>query len=105
MKRAQKLKDAEEYAPLIAKELAYYAPMAERIDIASDVLRQAAELGVRDGIYRHRESTECKYREEECVAWNIRHFVDLTLVRACLLAASDEEMEKAEAVLMRLIED
>jgi hypothetical protein len=31
--------------------------------------------------------------------------VDLTLVRAALLASSEEEMDKAEALLMRLIED
>jgi hypothetical protein len=39
------------------------------------------------------------------VTYNIRHFIDITLVRACLMASSEEDMEKAEAVLMKLIED
>jgi hypothetical protein len=105
MKREGKLKNTEDYEPLVVKEMAYYAPMAKTLDISDDVLLQAAKLGVRDGILRHRSSKDCKYREQECVAWNIRHFIDITLVRACLLASSEEDLEKAEEVLMRLIED
>ncbi len=105
MKREMKLKNAKDYEPLIARELAYYAPMVGVLGISTDVLVQAAQLGVRDGIHTHRASKACKYRESECVSFNIRHFVDLTLVRACLLASSEEEMERAEAVLMQLIED
>lgn len=105
MTRPEKLKNTEDYQDLVKKELEYYFPMAQEADLSADVLRQAAELAVRDAIYRHRESTDCKNREEDCVTWNIRHFLDLTLVRACLLAADDESMEKAEAVLMKLIED
>jgi hypothetical protein len=104
MKETGKLKNAEDYASLVEQEMDYYASMARELDVAP-VLRQAAQLGVRDGLYRHRESADCKNREEECVRWNLRHFIDLTLVRTCLLASSDEEMEKAEAILMRLIED
>jgi hypothetical protein len=99
------LKNPEDYGPLIAKELEYYAEMAQELELSEDVLRQAAELGVRDGIFRHRENGQCKYREEECVAWNLRHFVDMVLVRACLMASSEEEMNKAEDILMKLIED
>lgn len=105
MKRETKLKTLEEYDALIAKELAYYASLAADADISLALLRQAGELGVRDGMYRHRASTQCKFREEECVTWAVRHMIDLTLVRACLLASTEEGMEKAEAVLMRLIED
>jgi hypothetical protein len=105
MKREQKLKNAEDYEALVTKELEYYTPMAREISLSDDVLLQAARLGVRDGIYRHRESDKCKYREEECVAWSVRHMADLLLVRAALLASSEEDMEKAEAVLMKLIED
>jgi len=103
MKR--ELKTADDYESVIAKELEYYAPMARDLNLSEDVILQAARLGVRDGIYGHRHNTGCKYRESECVTWNIRHFVDMTLVRAALLASSEEEMEKAESVLMRLIED
>ncbi len=105
MKRAGTLKNAEDYEPLITHELEYYAPMASSVGISTDVLVEAAKLGIRDGIHTHRTSKDCKNREEECVTYNIRHFIDLTLVRASLLAASEEEMEKAEAVLMQLIED
>ncbi|MEK7638526.1 MAG: hypothetical protein AAB375_03835 [Patescibacteria group bacterium] len=105
MKREIKLKNAEDYESLIVRELAYYAPMVGALGISTDVLVEAAKLGVRDGIHTHRASKACKYREAECVAFNIRHFIDITIVRACLLASSEEEMEKAEAVLMQLIED
>lgn len=105
MRRATKLKNAEDYEGVITKELEYYAPMARDLNLSEDVLVQAARLGVRDGIFRHRESTDCKNREQECVAWNIRHMVDLTLVRAALLASNEEEMDKAESTLMKLIED
>ncbi|HTP56920.1 MAG TPA: hypothetical protein VMJ72_01430 [Candidatus Paceibacterota bacterium] len=103
MKR--ELKTADDYESVIAKELEYYAPMAADLNLSEDVILQAARLGARDGIYGHRRNKGCKYRESECVTWNIRHFVDLTLVRAALLASSEEEMDKAESVLMRLIED
>jgi hypothetical protein len=105
MKRAEKLQNPEDYEPVITKEVDYYRPMAAELGISDQLLRQAAELGVRDGIYRHRENPKCKWREEECVAWNMRHFIDLTLVRAALLASNEEEMDKAEAILMKLIED
>ncbi len=105
MARETKLKNAEDYEAVITKDMAYYAPMAQELGISEDVLREAAKLGVRDGIYRHRQNTSCKYREEECVTWNVRHMVNLTLVRAALLASSEEEMEKAEEVVMQLIED
>jgi hypothetical protein len=105
MKKAPKLKNPEDYELVVAKELEYYQPMAKELGLSEEVLLQAGRLGVRDGIFRHRESTNCKYREQECVTWNVRHMVDLTLVRAALLASSEEEMEKAEAILMRLIED
>ncbi|MCC6934812.1 MAG: hypothetical protein IT406_03955 [Candidatus Yanofskybacteria bacterium] len=103
--RPAKLKNAEDYEPLVAKELEYYVPMARELNISEDVLVQAARLAVRDGIHTHRTAGTCKNREEECVMYNIRHFVDLTLVRACLLASTEEDMEKAEAILMQLIED
>ena len=99
------LKNAEDYAPLIERELEYYRPLAADAGVSDDVLLEAAKLGVRDGIHTHRASEKCKNREEECVTYNIRHFIDLTLVRACLLATSEDDMEKAEAVLMRLIQD
>ena len=105
MAKPTHLKNAEDYEPLIARELEYYAPMAADVGISTDVLVEAAKLGVRDGIHTHRNSTECRNREEECVTYNIRHFVDITLVRACLMASSEEDMEKAENVLMKLIED
>lgn len=105
MKRATTPKNAEDYEPLITHEMEYYAPLAADAGVSTDVLIEAAKLGVRDGMHTHRNSDHCKNREEECVAYNIRHFIDLTLVRACLLASSEEDMEKAEAVLMRLIED
>ena len=105
MKRDLKLKHAEDYEPLVTRELAYYEPMAKALGISVEVLVEAARLGVRDGMHTHRASSDCKYRESECVMFNVRHFIDLTLVRACLLASSDEEMEKAEAILMQLIED
>jgi hypothetical protein len=89
----------------VVQELEQYLPMAKELGLSGDVLRQAAQLGVRDGIFRHRESEACRYREEECVLWNIRHFIDLTLVRAALLASSDDEMQKAEYILMKLIEE
>jgi hypothetical protein len=99
------LKTAQDYEPLIAKELEYYAPMAQALSISEDVLLQAARLGVRDGIHTHRAKNDCREREADCVAYNVRHFIDITLVRAALLASDEEELEKAEAVLMRLIED
>jgi hypothetical protein len=105
MRREPKLKNAEDYESVVAKEMEYYGPMARELGIAEDVLVQAARLGVRDGLFRHRESPDCKNREQECVTWNLRHMVDLTLIRAALLAGTDEEMSKAEEVLMRLIED
>ena len=105
MAKNTELKEAHDYEGAIDKELEYYAPMAAELGISRDVLVQAARLGVRDGIYRHRNADHCKNREADCVAYNIRHFVDITLVRAALLASSEDEMEKAEAVLMRLIED
>lgn len=105
MKREQKLRNSEDYEALVVKELEYYLPMGKELGLSAEVLQQAARLGVRDGIFRHRESKTCTRREQECVAWNIRHMVDLTLVRAALLASSEEDMDKAEAVLMRLIED
>ncbi len=105
MKREQKLKNAEDYEPLIARELEHYAPLAADAGVSTDVLVEAAKLGIRDGIHTHRSSKDCKNREEECVTYNARHFIDITLVRACLMASSEEEMEKAEEVLMQLIED
>lgn len=103
--RPLKLKNAEDYEPVVVKEMEYYAPLAQVLNLSEDVLLQAAQLAVRDGIHTHRTAAKCKNREEDCVAYNIRHFIDITLVRACLLASSEEEMEKAEAVLMQLIED
>jgi len=105
MKREQKVRNAEDYEAIITKEMEYYGPLAKELNLSEDIIIQAARLGVRDGIFTHRHSPDCKYREEECVTWNVRHMVDVTLVRAALLAASEEDMEKAEEVLMRLIED
>jgi hypothetical protein len=105
MKRAGTLKNAEDYAPLIERELEYYAPLAKDAGVSTDVLVEAAKLGIRDAILTHRSAESCKNREEECVTFNIRHFIDITLVRACLMASSEDDMEKAESVLMRLIED
>ena len=105
MAKPTSLKHAEDYEPLITHELEYYAPMAADAGVSTDVLVEAAKLGIRDGIHTHRSSKGCKNREEECVTYNIRHFIDITLVRACLMASSEEDMEKAEAVLMKLIED
>jgi len=104
MAKLTALKNAEDYESFIAHELEFYAPLAADAGVSTDVLVEAAKLGVRDGIHTHRTSKNCKNREEECVTYNIRHFIDITLVRACLLASSEEEMEKAESVLMRLIE-
>lgn len=103
MKR--ELKTPDDYESVIAHEMEYYAPMARDLAISDDVIVQAGRLGARDGIYAHRRNKGCKYRESECVTWNIRHFIDLTLVRAALMASSEEDMDKAESVLMRLIED
>jgi len=105
MKRELKLKNPEDYEAAVRKELEYYLPLAKQLSLSEDVLLQAAQLGVRDGIYRHRESTDCKNREEDCVRWNIRHMVDVTLIRACLLASTEEDMAQAEDVLMKLVED
>ncbi|HXK35978.1 MAG TPA: hypothetical protein VJ553_00140 [Candidatus Paceibacterota bacterium] len=105
MKREQKVRNAEDYELIVSKEMEYYGPLARDLNISEDVIVQAARLGVRDGIHTHRHSPTCKYREEECVTWNIRHMADVTLVRAALLASTEEDMEKAEEVLMRLIED
>ncbi len=105
MKKLLALKNAEDYASLIAHEMEYYEPLAADAGVSVDILIEAAKLGVRDGIHTHRTSKSCKNREEECVTYNIRHFVDITLVRACLLASSEEDLEKAESVLMRLIEN
>lgn len=105
MPKTPQLKNAEDYEPLIRKELEYYTPLATDAGVSEAVLVEAAKLGVRDGILTHRNAKNCKNREEECVTFNIRHFIDLTLVRACLMASSEEEMEKSEGVLMRLIED
>ncbi len=98
------LKNAEDYNHLIEHEMEYYASLAADAGVSPDILVEAAKLGVRDGIHTHRNSPNCKSREEECVTYNIRHFIDITLVRACLLASSEDELEKAEAVLMKLIE-
>ncbi|HUO75688.1 MAG TPA: hypothetical protein VMU12_02120 [Candidatus Paceibacterota bacterium] len=103
MKR--ELKTPDDYESVITHELEYYGPMAKDLNVSTDVLVEAGRLGARDGIYAHRRNKGCKYRESECVTWNIRHFIDCTLVRAALLASSEEEMDKAESVLMRLIED
>ena len=105
MKRQLTPKTEADYAPLASKELEYYGWMAADLGIGMDTLRQAADLGVRDGIRRHRASKDCKNRESECVTWSVRHFVDRVIVKACLLASSEEEMEKAEEVLLRLVED
>jgi hypothetical protein len=105
MSKAPQLKNAEEYDPLIAGELVYYRPLAADAGVSEEVLLEAAKLGVRDAIHTHRASPDCRNREEECVTYNIRHFIDMTLVRACLMAASEDDMDKAERVLMRLIED
>jgi hypothetical protein len=105
MKRELKLKNPEDYEGAILKELEYYLPLAKQLSLSDDVLLQAARLGVRDGIYRHRESSDCRNREEDCVRWNIRHMVDITLVRAALLASTEEDMAQAEDVLLKLIED
>ncbi len=101
----RELKTTDDYETVITRELDYYVPLARDVDVSEDVLREAARLGVRDGIYAHRQNKTCKFRETECVTWNIRHFLDLTLIRASLLASSEEEMEKAESVLLRLVED
>jgi len=105
MAKPTALKNVEDYEFLIAQELEYYAPLAANAGVSTDILVEAAKLGIRDGIHTHRTSKNCKNREEECVTYNIRHFIDITLVRACLMASSEEDMEKAEAVLMQLIED
>lgn len=103
MKR--ELKTPDDYEAVIAKELEYYTPLAHDLNLSEDLLLEAGRLGARDGIYAHRRNKGCKFRESECVTWNIRHFIDLTLVRAALLASSEEDMDKAESVLMQLIED
>lgn len=105
MAKPTALKNAEDYEFLIPQELEYYAPLAANAGVSTDILVEAAKLGIRDGIHTHRTSKKCKNREEECVVYNIRHFIDITLVRACLMASSEEDMEKAENVLMQLIED
>ena len=104
MAKQTTLKNAEDYEPLIAHEMEFYKPLAGDAGVSADVLVEAAKLGIRDGIHTHRTSKNCKSREEECVIYNIRHFIDITLVRACLMASSEEDMDKAESVLMRLIE-
>ncbi|HXV26422.1 MAG TPA: hypothetical protein VD862_00100 [Candidatus Paceibacterota bacterium] len=104
MARHQAQKTEADYAPLVAKELTYYKVMARDLDISMDMLREAAELGLKDGMKRHRQAG-CTHRESGCIAGSVRHFCDRLIVKACLMAASEEDMDTAEDVLMRLIED
>ena len=104
MARHQAQKTEADYAPLVAKELKYYESMARDLDISMDMLREAAELGLKDGMKRHRQAG-CTHRESGCVAGSVRHFCDRLIVKACLLAATEEDMEKAEDILMKLVEE
>jgi hypothetical protein len=97
-------KTENDYRKLIEKELSFYVPLAAELDIAMEVVREAARLGLRNGLLRHRES-HCKQRESGCVAGSIRHFCDRIIVKTCLMAVNEYEMERAEDILMRLIEE
>lgn len=104
MGRTQQQKTAEDYTKLMEKELSFYLPLATELDIGMDVLEQAAKLGVRNGMLRHRESG-CKHSESGCVAGSVRHFCDRIIVKTCLMAINEEEFERAEDILMKLIEE
>lgn len=104
MAKTESRKTAEDYTKLIEKELSFYLAMATELDIGMEVLEDAAKLGVRNGLLRHRESG-CKHSESGCVAGSIRHFCDRIIVKTCLMAVNEHEMEQAEDVLMRLIEE
>lgn len=104
MAKSQSQKTESDYQKLIEKELSFYRPMANELDIGMDVLQEAGKLGVRNGLLRHRESG-CKHRESGCVAGSVRHFCDRIIVKTCLMAVNEHEMEVAEDVIMRLIEE
>lgn len=104
MKRTHQPKTEQDYAPLVRKELKFYAPMASELDISIDVLGEAAQLGVRSGLRRHRASG-CRQKESGCVSCSVRHFCDRIVVKTCLMAVNEQEMEQAEDILMKLIED
>lgn len=104
MKRTEKERSIEDYAPIAAKELEFYEPMARQLDLSLDLLHEAAQVGVRRGIQQHR-ATACDRRESGCVVGAVRHFCDRIVIKACLMAASEEEMEIAEDILLRLIEE
>ena len=104
MAKSERQKSESDYTKLMEKELSFYLPMAAELDIGMEVLHEAARLGVRNGILRHRESA-CKHRESGCVAGSVRHFCDRIIVKTCLMAVNEQEMEIAEDVMMRLIEE
>jgi hypothetical protein len=104
MKRTEKERTVEDYASAVTKELRFYEPMARELDLSVDLLREAARVGVQRGIQQHR-ATACDRRESGCVVGSVRHFCDRIIIKACLMAASEEEMEIAEDILLRLIEE
>lgn len=104
MAKSQSQKTEADYTKLMEKELSFYQPMASELDIGMEVLHDAAKLGVRNGLLRHRQSG-CKHRESGCVAGSVRHFCDRVIVKTCLMAVNEHEMEVAEDVIMRLIEE
>lgn len=104
MGKVSRQKTVADYQKLIEKELSFYDALAAELDISMDILRDAAQIGVRTGIRRHRES-DCKHQESGCVAGSVRHFCDRIIVKTCLMAVNEDEMEQAEDVIMRLIEE
>lgn len=97
-------KTESDYQKLIKKELSFYEPIAAELDIGVELLEDAAKLGIRNGIRQHRASG-CKHRESGCVAGSVRHFCDRIIVKTCLMAVNEDEMEQAEDVIMKLIEE
>ena len=104
MGKVSRQKKEDDYRRLIEKELSFYTPLAEQLDIGMELLQDAAQIGVRTGMRRHRES-DCKHSESGCVAGSVRHFCDRVIVKTCLMAVNEEEFELAEDVIMRLIEE
>ena len=104
MAKATRPKTEEDYTKLIEKELSFYLPLAEILDIGMEVIQDAARIGLRTGIRRHRDS-DCKHRESGCVSGSIRHFCDRMIIKTCLMAVNEDEMEQAEDIIMKLIEE
>ena len=104
MGRTVRQKTESEYQKLMNKELSFYTPLATELDIGMEIIEEAARLGLRNGLLRHRESN-CRHRESGCIAGSVRHFCDRIIVKTCLMAVNEFEMEQAEDIILRLIEE